>query len=1267
MKKFLPAFFSAVGIVALATAQTTTVTKPDVVAYKNGYIIKGISANGKYAIYENRTEDEKSGGRIMNIDTKEETLIVANNYDDLGNGACADITDDGNIVVGVYDDSPAYWNKATGIWNKLPVSIEAVSGSVAGVTADGKYAVGREFYGEYPLGAVMWDLTTNSMVSLNNVPTADLSGVASDQNQFENISSDGQYILGVVSYSYINDIAYYVYDRINESYQYIGFDHKVGLIPNPNKSSSHPEYPDSVTGNIYTPQVTGLLHLDAAAMSPNGYWVTGRAYMSDDNVYTFVYNCKTKEFTVYNTDIDSGIIGIAIDDNGNAYGGTPADDPQREMYIRSGKYWYSMENVLSQRYDINFADKTGLDYTGTPVAVSGDGRFIAAFSNPEEGNGCNYTFYESVQDACSAVDLLGSYSVSPVSGSSFSAISSITVTFDRNVKLLGAKTAAQLLKSDGSLVRNSMGISVSGSKVTITFRPTTLTAGENYTVFIPAGTFAMESDTDVKTRDISVSYVGRSNTPVTAGTIYPTPGSAVSKIDYSSVNVLAYFDTYINIVDGATAKIYRNDETDAYETLSLYTSGNVLAIYPTSTLYFFKGNTYKIVLPAGSVTDAGGSGKNEELVINYIGGYEREVSSTDKSLFAEDFTEGLGSQFMFYEGDNNTPTTEMQGYGFTATSTPWWVASDETTVDPSGNYAAMSTSAYSPAGKSDDWMVTPSLYLPDETCYLTFKTQGFRKAKQDTLTVYIIPTTKVYNTLTTEAMTELRSKKEILFKEVVDPGTSEGNLINDWVTKEISLSAYAGKDVYIAFVNENEDQSIVFVDDVEVVHDMNYLIALDNETTVVNKDKVDIFGRVVVQTETSNYTTAHLELINAEGTVIDTIDESNLTIDKDHSYSFRFSKPLPVEAGKEDDFKLLVKLDNDSYTVSRTITNLAFSPTKRVFLEEYAGAECKNCPIGILAMEHLEELLPDNFIGVTVRTYDNDELSSNLDAYRTYLGLTAAPSAVINRKVIASPMTQLNGKYVFSNPDSPLWTDYVYDELNTPALADISISATLTDGVYVTVPVSVTYALNKNDVNVSLLLVVVEDKIKTYQLNTFYTISDENLGEWGAGGIYAKSTVRNYYINDIARSVVGTTYNGTQGYVPTSVTAGVENTSTVKFNLSQSVGDTNNARVVAVMIDNNTDEVINAAQCKLSIGDTSAIETVAGNSDNVGISLDADGNVVVNSDNAASVAVYSISGALVAAANGEGTIVAPTSGFNGVAIVRVATAGNVSVKKVIIK
>jgi hypothetical protein len=1242
-----------------------SVAQPDFSTYSNSTIVLGITQNSKWAIFENRGE-EATGGKILDIVNNTYSNVTSSDSSD--NGSVADITNDGNIVVGLYQDKPAFWNKTTQVWTTLPApSGTNETGSAVAVTGDGKYAVGYVWgnssdntnneFKSYDQQAVMWNLTTKRVVSLKNVPTLDLSCKNQYQSTFRNISADGKYILGVNSYSYVASTAFYVYDVDNATYDYIGFE---------------------MTDDSCNAKVAGIHHIESANMSASGKYVTGSAYMvKDDNgtvaneyEVAYRYNCETKVFELFDGDGDSGIVGFGIDDNGTIYGATPTSDPVREVYIRHGKYWYGLSQILSQRYGIDFESKTGFENTGSPVAVSSDGRIIGTFTNPEDGAGYIMSLYEDINDACEAVDLMGNYTISPVSGSSFSTLSELTVSFDRNITLNGNGKNVQLLDENGKLVRNSLGVSVNTAKATIQFRPTSLEAGKSYTIVIPAGTLSMATDSEVSNREISINYIGRNDAPVKPVTIYPTVGSAISKLDYSSSHIVLNFDANILVSDGVTAAIYRNNEEEAYESLSLASSGNQLALYPINTLYLYQGNSYRIVIPANAVTDAGGAGGNEEITLNYTGNYEREVSSDDKILFSEDFEGGLGTQLMFYEGDNNTPTSEMQGYGFTKSTTPWWIGSDE----GDGDYAAMSHSSYSPAGKSDDWMVIPQIYVPDENCYLSFKSQGFSKSASDHLKVYVIPSETVYNDITADAIADFKANRILVYDKVQDPGTNEQTLADDWTPNEISLSDFIEQDVYIAFVNENEDQSIVFVDDIEVIHDMRFLTAIDNETTVVAKDEIEIFGRIAVQSEVASYSSATLTLYNDNGKVVDTIEETGLDITNAEAYSFRFSKPLPLEIGVDNYFKIVIKLDNEEYTISRTITNLAFRPTKRVFLEEYAGSDCGNCPLGTLAIEKLQKELPNNFIVASIRSYNGDVLGSTFDSYTTYLGLNSAgaPSGIINRSTIAYPMVQTNATYVFNAPEgaSKLWTDIVYDELDTPAIADISVSATYNaETGIIAAPFNVKYALDKTNVNVSVLFMVLEDNLLTYQRNYFYTTSNQpNLGEWQKGGIYGQAEyVYPFYANDVVRAIIGNTINGTQGYVPSKVTAGADNGDTFYFSAPQSVENYDNTHVVAVLIDNNTDAVINAAICKVQTDDASGVTNVTTDGNGISISVNADGDVVVESNAAATVQVYDLAGATIATAYGQDQVIAATNGYKGIALVKAVTANGSKTAKVIIK
>jgi hypothetical protein len=107
--------------------------------------------------------------------------------------------------------------------------------------------------------------------------------------------------------------------------------------------------------------------------------------------------------------------------------------------------------------------------------------------------------------------------------------------------------------------------------------------------------------------------------------------------------------------------------------------------------------------------------------------------------------------------------------------------------------------------------------------------------------------------------------------------------------------------------------------------------------------------------------------------------------------------------------------------------------------------------------------------------------------------------------------------------------------------------------------------------------------------------------------------------------------------------------------------------LVAILIDNNTDRVINANQCKFdNAGAANVVGDVTVANGNAQISVDGN-SVVVNTEAASTVSVYNLAGSVIAQANGQGKVVANTNGYSGVAIVRVVTATGTTVQKVIIK
>lgn len=1240
-------------------AQTSTPTIKEF-SWTDMGIVQSMSDNGQWGLAQPAYDDdiENATARLINLQTKEETALQTTS-DRTANGACtvSDVTDDGSIVVGSYKGYPAYWSSASGAWTILD-SISG-SGTLSAVTPDGKYAVGRAGKTTYSGSGVMYDLTTGSQVTLTNLPTKDQQHDAIDYTAFHGLSADGRYILAGVGYVVSPPAIFnYIYDVQEQKATPIGY-----------TSTSDTE--------DWVPADTGIYFVDEACMSNNGKYVSGFVYTTTDTRLPFLYNVEENSIEVFNGTDDEGILGYAVTNDGTVLGTSPYSTPLREWYIRSGKYWVAVSDIFTQRYGTDFYTTTQYENTGFPTAVSDDGKTVIVTTDPTSDSYV-VTFPESVTEIADGVNILGSYTVSPVAGSSFARMKEVEVTFARNIAVVGKYTNVALKDESGSTVCNptsSGGVSASGKVLTLTFRPTkaVMEAGKKYTLEIGAGTVSVDGDASVTNEKISIEYNGRDNVAVASTSIYPADNSELSFIDYSSNAVYVTFDTYtVQKTDTATARLVNKTTGSKVCDLNMVTQDNMLAVYPTAKQYLYQGSEYQVIVDKGAVTDAQGYGGNDELVINYTGVYEREISSDDATLFTEDFSTSQSyNNFMLYEGDHNTPTTAMQGWQFDADNTPWYFYVHD---DDSTNYCAASTSMYEPAGQSDNWMVIPQLSIPDEFCTLSFKGQSYLSSKSDSLKVIVWTCDENINTLTDDIIARIKSEGDVVFNDKLTPGENDGELAGDWVEYNINLSDYSGKNIYIAFVDENNDQSCLFIDDVRVLRELKYFLSLSNASSVVNLESIDIAGTLTANSATDTYTTATLTLRDSQGNQVgEPFTQTGLSLSKGEKMSFAFTTPLTLTVGAVNKFSIKVKLDNYEDIKNSSVRDLAFEPVKRVVLEEQTGMDCSNCPLGILAIENLESVYGDQFIPVSIHTYNGgDALSTGVTGYGTSVfgGNLSAPIGIVNRDgIISNPVWQnpLTAAYSFTDlKDGNCWQDYVEEELNTPADAELTLGTVTIDETsnYFSVPVNVRYALSVNNLTLNLFATVLEDNVLGSQSNNRYTSEDPLFGEWGKGGKYASETVNNYYHNDVARAYYGTSTDGTSGYFPQSMTAGETSTVTFSGQVPTTVNEVNNAKVVIMLLDATTGKVINAAVA--SFNPTSGIDDVNAGAEGVRVYA-ANGNIVVSTDGEASVSVYTIAGTQIASARTNGTATLSAAGYRGAAVVKVTTANGTVAKKLLVK
>lgn len=593
---------------------------------------------------------------------------------------------------------PAFWSRELNDWVTLPLPSGTATGRLNSVTPDGKYAVGYATPSDFNWGAVpvMYDLSSRSLIDLPGLPELDMTHLDQRQNCLYSISADGRYIVGSLSVSYLMPVSLcsYIYDRETATYRMIGF----------TENDTAP----------WTPQWKNLLFVETPSMSAGGKWATGSAYMVEPisgsefgNEFRAVYkyNIASGEIEIFDGSGENDIVGSAILDDGTLLAQAPAGNPYANMYVRHGNYYISLADIFRQVYGIDFFESTGMQNTGFPVSVSTDGLTMVMITGPETSYLLRLS--EPLSEAAAKVNLLNSYTVSPAPGSVMSKLREVRLTFDRDVEVNGQYSKITCKSEDGLeswQPLQSGGWTADGKRIIITFRGRDLRKGVRYTLNIPAGLIRLKGDRGQVSPEINITFTGRGSDPVALVSSYPADEASVSAINTTTDPVILTFDADVRLSDAPSALLYRVGEDEPYVTLNVAAADRRIMLYPVAGQYLFSGTDYRLVVPAGTVSDVSGEGFNEEISLLYHGSYVRQVSSDDKNIFISDC--GDYNSFMFYDGDRLAPAPVPAGWGFTA-SLPWNITRESTS---STDMCMAAHSMFVSGGTSDDWMVTPQLH-----------------------------------------------------------------------------------------------------------------------------------------------------------------------------------------------------------------------------------------------------------------------------------------------------------------------------------------------------------------------------------------------------------------------------------------------------------------------------------------------------------------------------------------------------------------------------
>ena len=167
-----------------------------------------------------------------------------------------------------------------------------------------------------------------------------------------------------------------------------------------------------------------------------------------------------------------------------------------------------------------------------------------------------------------------------------------------------------------------------------------------------------------------------------------------------------------------------------------------------------------------------------------------------------------------FEDNNGTPLSSFTKINADGNAVAFWAPVQEFNTeawiqfyDGYDSKIAFSTSSYDPAGTSNDWLITPSITIPangNPTLYWKAKSYDFEFT--DSYSIKVSETNNQMESFTTTLL------------------TVDGEQPYDFNSRNLDLSAYKGKTIHLAFVNNTTDGYFLALDDLYISNSSNCIM-----------------------------------------------------------------------------------------------------------------------------------------------------------------------------------------------------------------------------------------------------------------------------------------------------------------------------------------------------------------------------------------------------------------------------------------------------------
>ena len=313
-------------------------------------------------------------------------------------------------------------------------------------------------------------------------------------------------------------------------------------------------------------------------------------------------------------------------------------------------------------------------------------------------------------------------------------------------------------------------------------------------------------------------------------------------------------------------------------------------------------------------------------------------------IFQEDFQAGIPSNFILINNDGKTPASTVN-YVNQA-----WVAHAD--FNNTADTCAISTSWYSPAGTSDDWMILPKQTLTTGN-FLIWRGWAPDQNYPDGYEVKISTTDSAMSSFTTNLTTI----------------SAEGD---PWVWHAVDLSSYNNQDVWVAFRNNSNDKFLLFIDDIMIRSVDSFDIAGISNTMQtpigLNNAPFDVKG-TIANKGSQTITFFNLNYSINGGTPV-TAAITGVNISTLNNYSFTHpTKWTPTAVGTYE-VKIWasdingnhVDADNTNDTITATISVSSQSTQRIPLYETFTSSTCGPCVSGNQNMDGLFAANPNKWV-----------------------------------------------------------------------------------------------------------------------------------------------------------------------------------------------------------------------------------------------------------------------------------------------------------------